>query len=202
MKKIFQKTGVNGCVIYVWEVLSPWNELIKSPLFNEEEKNSCLLFKSDKRKTEYLAARLALKTLFNKDTKLEHHSSGQPYIKEKRHLSISHSNNYLAVSLSEEPVGIDIEKPSDKLRHVVQRILSGKENIAFQKNSNLENACRLWSAKEAVFKCIGRREINYRDDIQITDLEEGRAHYLNKPFLIEFEKIDEMILTIASPKST
>ena len=202
MKKIFQKTGVNGCVIYVWEVLSPWDKLIKTPLFNEEEKNSCLLFKSDKRKTEYLAARLALKTLFNKDTKIKYHSSGQPYIKEKTHLSISHSNTYLAVTLSEEPVGIDIEKPSDKLRHVVQRILSGKENIAFQKNSNLENACRLWSAKEAVFKCIGRREINYRDDIQITDLEEGRAHYLNKPFLIEFEKIDEMILTIASPKST
>ena len=202
MKKIFQKTGVNGCVIYIWEVLSPWDKLIKTPLFNEEEKNSCLLFKSDKRKTEYLAARLALKTLFNKDTKIKYHSSGQPYIKEKTHLSISHSNTYLAVTLSEEPVGIDIEKPSDKLRHVVQRILSGKENIAFQKNSNLENACRLWSAKEAVFKCIGRREINYRDDIQITDLEEGRAHYLNKPFLIEFEKIDEMILTIASPKST
>lgn len=202
MKKIFQKTGVNGCVIYVWEVLSPWDKLIKTPLFNEEEKNSCLLFKSDKRKTEYLAARLALKTLFNKDTKIKYHSSGQPYIKEKTHLSISHSNTYLAVTLSEEPVGIDIEKPSDKLRHVVQRILSGKENIAFQKNSNLENACRLWSIKEAVFKCIGGREINYRDDIQITDLEEGRAHYLNKPFLIEFEKIDEMILTIASPKST
>ena len=202
MKKIFQKTGVNGCVIYVWEVLSPWDKLIKSPLFNEEEKNSCLLFKSEKRKTEYLAARLALKTLFNKDTKIKYHSSGQPYIKEKTHLSISHSNTYLAVTLSEEPVGIDIEKPSDKLRHVVQRILSEKENIAFQKNSNLENACHLWSAKEAVFKCIGGREINYRDDIQITNLEEGLGHYLNKPFQIEFEKIDEMILTIASPKST
>jgi len=195
MKQIFHKIALNNNHIYVWKVISTSSDLIKNPLFTIEELKSAHQLKSEKRKTEFLATRLALKNLFHEKAELKHHNSGRPYIKEANHISISHSKNYIAIAFGEENIGVDIEEPKEKMLKLIPRILSEREYLEFQKNPSTELACKLWGTKESVLKYIGDKNLNYRENIQIENIKSGSAKYLELDFNVHYENIGEMILT-------
>ena len=103
---------------------SSYEDQIKNPLLKSAELISAKELKNEKRKKEILTSRIALKNIFNKDLELKHHKSGKPFIKETKHLSISHSSNFLALAFGEENIGIDIEKPQNRMIKLMPKILS------------------------------------------------------------------------------
>jgi len=198
MKQIFHKIALNNNHIYVWKVISTSSDLIKTPLFTIEELKDAHQLKNEKRKTEFLATRLTLKNLFSKKTELKHHNSGRPYIKEASHISISHSKNYIAIAFGEKNIGLDIEEPKEKMLKLIPRILSEKEYCEFQKKPSIKLACKLWGTKESILKYFGDKNLNYREDIQIENIKSGSAKYLDLDLDVQFEEIEEMILTIVT----
>tara|TARA_B100000780_G_scaffold22081_1_gene14206 strand:- start:1460 stop:2056 length:597 start_codon:yes stop_codon:yes gene_type:complete len=192
MKQVFYKGIATESSIYVWKVQSCSTKLLKRVQLSDVE---LLRFESlitEKRKMEFLACRIALKSLFTDKLILQHHSSGKPFIDEGEHLSISHSHNYIAIAFGETEIGIDIEKPQEKMLRLISRVLSEQENKTFLKNPSIQRACKLWGAKESVLKYIGDKNLNYRDDILLMG---SSASYLAKEFTIYHEEINEMILT-------
>ncbi len=167
MRQVFYKKIKEDSHLYIWEVFSTSAQLLNTVNLSNKEALAFEDLKHEKRKREFLACRIALKNLFSEKLILEHHKSGKPFIKESKHLSISHSNNYIAIALGASEIGIDIEKPQEKMLRLISRILSEKENIAFQQNPNTAQACKLWGAKESILKYIGDENLNYRDDIKL-----------------------------------
>ena len=151
--------------------------------------------KNEKRKKEFLSSRIALKKIFNKELELKHHKSGKPFIKEAKHLSISHSSNFLALAYGDENIGIDIEKPQNRMVKLMPKILSEIELMEFKKEPSIDLACKLWGAKEAILKYVGDKNLNYKEDIKVENIQLGVATYLKMNFKVEFEKIENMILT-------
>jgi len=192
MKQVFHKIVQEKNQIYVWKVSSVLNDLRKNPSLSAKELEELSTLKSEKRKIEFLACRIALKDLFNNKLELKHHESGKPYIKEANHISISHSKDYIAIAYGEENIGIDIEQAHEKLLKLIPRILSESELTQFQQNPTTENACKMWGIKESVLKYIGDKNLNYRDDIKITT---DSIKYLDLNFEVHFENVEEMILT-------
>ena len=195
MKQAYHKKLNENNHIYVWRLTSTCSDFIDNPLVSQQEFQALEKIKSDKRKTEFLATRIALKELFSNTLELKHHDSGRPYIKEVKHISISHSHQYIAIAFGDENIGIDIEKPQEKMLKLIPRILSEKEYKEFQKNPSTELACKLWGTKESILKCIGDKNINYRDDIKIETNESAKAKYLDQNFDVHFENIEGVILT-------
>ena len=194
MKQIFhKKTQKNH--IYIWKITSSSNLLIKNPLLNSAELISANIIKNEKRKQEFLASRIVLKKIFNEELELKHHKSGKPFIKEAKHLSISHSSNFLALAYGDENIGIDIEKPQNRMVKLMPKILSEIEFMEFKKEPSIDLACKLWGAKEAILKYVGDKNLNYKEDIKVENIELGFAKYLKMNFKVEFEKIENMILT-------
>lgn len=75
------------------------------------------------------------------------------------HFSLSHSENAVAVALSDSPIGIDIEqiKPVKNREKVAKKILTEKELEEYQRlsiNETQANAflLEIWTKKESVFK--------------------------------------------------
>jgi len=192
MEQVFQKIVGEKNIIYVWRVTSSLNDLCKNPNLSKKELEEVSTLKSEKRKIEFLACRIALKELFNNDLELKHHESGKPYIKEANHISISHSKDYIAIAYGEENIGIDIEQPQEKMLKLIPRILSEMELKQFHQNPTIENACKMWGTKESVLKYIGDKNLNYRDDIKI---DKDSTKYLDLNFELCFENVNEMILT-------
>ena len=196
MEEIFHKKILNTH-IYVWKMTSSYEDQIKNPLLKSAELISAKELKNEKRKKEFLSSRIALKNIFNKDLELKHHKSGKPFIKEAKHLSISHSSNFLALAFGEENIGIDIEKPQNRMVKLMPKILSEIEFIEFKKEPSMDLACKLWGAKEAILKYVGDKNLNYKEDIKVKNIHLGVATYLKMNFKVEFEKIENMILTYA-----
>ena len=194
MEEIFHKKILNTH-IYVWKMTSSYEDQIKDPLLNSAELISAKELKNKKRKKEFLSSRIALKNIFNKELELKHHTSGKPFIKKTKHLSISHSSNFLALAYGEKNIGIDIEKPQNRMVKLMPKILSEIELMEFKKEPSINLACKSWGAKEAILKYVGDKNLNYKEDIKVENIQLGIATYLKMNFKVEFEKIENMILT-------
>ena len=192
MIQVFHKKITEKNLIYVWKITSLLDKLYSNKSLSTIELDQVSDIKSEKRKIEFLATRIALKNLFDDKLELKHHESGRPFIKEAKLISISHSNNFIAIAFGEDNIGIDIEKPQDKMLKLITRILSETEIKQFQQKPTLENACKMWSTKESVLKYIGNKNLNFKDDIII---DKDSVKYFDLNFKMYFETIEEMILT-------
>ena len=194
MKELFHKKILNNH-IYVWKMTSSYEDQIKNPLLNTTELISAKELKSENRKKEFLSSRIALKKIFNKELELKHHKSGKPFIKEAKHISISHSSNFLALAFGKENIGVDIEKPQNRMVKLMPKILSEIEFMEFKKEPSIDLACKLWGTKESILKYMGDKKLNYKEDIKVNTTSLDVAKYLKTNFKVEFKKIENMILT-------
>lgn len=92
------------------------------------------------------------------DFNIKYHFSGKPYLEGLDwKYNMSHSNDFAAVVLCSEEVGIDIEKITPRIRKISQRFLSEKQKEKFLKDEmTLLELTTLWTIKEAFTKLIGR----------------------------------------------
>ena len=85
---------------------------------------------------------------------------------EQYHFSISHCGDYAAVIVSKDQrVGIDIELIRPLVGQLIPKFLSEDEKHKLYRQTILEQATLMWSAKEAVFKWYGEGQVDFRQHI-------------------------------------
>lgn len=103
---------------------------------------------------------------------------GKPYLKgyEALQFNLSHCEGYLAIALSEKPIGIDIEKIRSVKEGVMKKVLTEKEfSSAIKDKEPMKAFCSYWTLKESYLK--------YR----------GEGFHFN-PKMVEFEVEEENII--------
>ena len=175
-------------IIGVWEMTESENDLEK-----EFSKKTLPKFKSTKRQIEYLCTRLLLKKI-NPKLNISYNQFGAPTINNDENISISHSDKYVAIIISKNKVGIDIEKISNKPLKVIQKFISKNDNVkADQKEASLA-----WCAKETLFKYHMKGEIDFKKNINIKeiDFEQKKIHalFLKSSVILDFQIINDHIL--------
>ncbi|MEG1572788.1 MAG: 4'-phosphopantetheinyl transferase superfamily protein [Bacteroidales bacterium] len=89
------------------------------------------------------------------------HAQGKPYLISHPHIhfNISHSFDYIAIALSDKPVGIDIEKIRTRnYKPILERYFAAEEqNYIFSLDPEKQNASfiQLWTLKECFLKYKG-----------------------------------------------
>ena len=175
-------------IIGVWEITESVNDLEK-----EFSKKTLPKFKSTKRQVEYLCTRLLLKKI-NPKLNISYNQFGAPTINNNQNISISHSDKYVAIIISKNKIGIDIEKLSNKPLKVIQKFISKNDNI----KANQKEASLAWSAKEALFKYHMEGGIDFKKNIIIKkiDFEQKKIHalLLKSSVILDFQLINDHIL--------
>ncbi len=77
---------------------------------------------------------------------------GKPYLPDGPYFSISHCEDYVAVAISRNPIGVDIEKIRDFNSSVLYRFFSDSERSYILKSDSNKRFFTLWTLKEAVVK--------------------------------------------------
>ncbi|MDD2488238.1 MAG: 4'-phosphopantetheinyl transferase superfamily protein [Bacteroidales bacterium] len=86
---------------------------------------------------------------------------GKPFFKfnKELHFSISHTNQYIAIALSNKQIGIDIEQERKYKKNLVERFLHPKEALILSNLSTLKEKdqafTKIWTIKESYVKCTG-----------------------------------------------
>ena len=114
-------------------------------------------FKSQTRQKEWLCTRLLLKFIEGDNAIIEYSSNGAPILlNSDKHISISHSGNFVAIALSKHQVGLDVQVINDKPLRLKSRFLSNQELTLLKSDKDVEGAVKLWCAKEAVYKYVSQ----------------------------------------------
>ena len=94
-----------------------------------------------------------------KEIEYIYNESGKPYLKDKNlYFSLSHSNGIIALTVSKEEVGLDIELIKPVKDALAKRIMTTEEyNIynTLDKNKKITYFYEVWTSKEAYVKKLG-----------------------------------------------
>ena len=169
----------NNAKLLVWEITKSADELLTEfeniGLFAEDFTR----INSEKRKLEFLGTRWLLKILLGKETNVQYDAEGKPFLSDgSYHISLSHSGKWMAVMIHPtKHVGIDIECPTDKIQKVYKRFLSETEQAELSDGKDIKQLQIAWSAKEALYKIIGKEAIDFANQLRLLPFEvqkEGR----------------------------
>lgn len=111
-----------------------------------------------RREVERSAVSLLLQELSSIPGGLAYTLEGKPYLSNEKnwHISISHTEGLVMLALSKDPIGIDVERISDRLESV-RRILTPSDLAcieAMPKGMHRSLYALTWTAAEALFKLV------------------------------------------------
>ena len=126
--------------------------------------------------------------------------SGKPIILEsENHISLSHCDGYVAAIHGDVPVGIDVERVSQRAQKIKNYFLRDEELVLLGEEN--EALFLAWSAKESIFKWYGKQNLGYKSQLCIHSIDfEGQVmqmelitseHNLIQPvfFRLDTEKV-------------
>jgi Phosphopantetheinyl transferase len=159
----------DGGKLAVWRITETEEELKEIASVPSVEEEYIEQMAAPQRRLESYAVRALLKEFFDERVYIGYEEDGSPYIKNTHYeISIAHSGEFACIYIHEDAdVGIDIESLSRDFSAVEKKILSEDEQeYLTEKHRHLQLAL-IWSAKEAIYKLMARRKINFSKQIEI-----------------------------------
>lgn len=156
-----------------------------------------------RRRLEVLAVRRALKELLGEEYEVLYDELGAPRLaNNSKHISISHTNDYVAVIADEQsPVGIDIERRGTRVQKVVSHFLRPEELELLSQTGDMDLALHLaWSAKEAAYKVLGHEyyDLQHLTTIKCMDMNrqtiELHAVHRELPLALNYSYTEEYVV--------
>ncbi len=166
--------------ILIWKITESYEKLFSEVQLSEKSLLRLNGMKSQLRQREFLSIRKLLNQVGYSDFDLNYDESGKPFLNKKKNsfkpveVSITHSNEFSAIIISNQKVGIDIEMQREKIIRIADKFVNNKE-LFLLKNTNIEEFIKKltvkWGAKEAVFKIRNEPRISFKDHIWINSFE-------------------------------
>jgi 4'-phosphopantetheinyl transferase len=96
--------------------------------------------------------------------------SGRPYLGvERKPISLSHCEGYVAAIHADVSVGIDVELISSRVQKIKNYFMRDEElDLLGEENEPLILA---WSAKESIFKWFGEKDLGYKSQLSIRTID-------------------------------
>ena len=176
--------------VYIKKI-EPIDEKIENRILNSLSKNARERLNKKRNSALRLASLCVLSLLTDEQrADLDYTESGIPYFKTMdEYISISHSNTYSSLAISDFSVGIDVEDINIKTNS--QNLLRFFTENEQKEIENRASTLEIWTKKEALFKYLKN------DDINFISLDTTQASVFFKTI-----NLDGAILTVCCEKQT
>lgn len=178
MPLVLHETLENDTVFAVWKIKESDQFYFHKLIISAAEEKFLEGIRHPEQKTRWLASRYLLKYLLQTDEFVEllADENGKPYLNNfNRHISLSHSDKYAAVIISEKYiVGIDIEDTARDIGILKHKFLSSAELASLKEESLHTQLLIYWGAKEVMYKIYGKRKLEFREHMHVYPFEPGR----------------------------
>ncbi|RUA07053.1 MAG: 4-phosphopantetheinyl transferase [Flavobacteriia bacterium] len=152
--------------IYIWKIEESFEELYAPLELNDHSEARLRGMKSELHQKGFLSVRHLLKEAGYTDFDLYYNEYGKPLLKDKKHISISHSYQYAAVIISNNDVGIDIEKNRPKIV-TIQKKFVNTEVDSLSDEDLVKQLTIIWGAKESMYKIYPYGGLSFHNHIAI-----------------------------------
>lgn len=178
LRETFDQAGALG----LWRIEESEAQLRNRMDLSSAEQKQLDAIMGEGRRKEFLAARHLLHQLSGRENRgvLIKDEFGKPHLDgSKFKVSISHTESLSAAVGHPENCGVDVQVFVSKIRRLAPRFMGVKENAQLTDANRLIFQHLVWSAKEAMYKAYGRRELDFREhlfvDLEGIPLESGQT---------------------------
>jgi phosphopantetheinyl transferase len=204
----------NTTKLYFWKITEDL-EVLKSQIILKDSSTARLeSMKSESHQKAFLAVRMLLQHNDYNDFDLYYDEFGKPHIKPQAcsikdvFISISHSNDFSAIAISDKKVGIDIEKLKEKTLKIAFRFMDISHLNNLSEAAKIKKATVIWGIKESIFKIKNEQGISFlnhifEDDFSLEDKTTTTTLKFNnkiEKFKIQFDSIEDYIFVCAFEK--
>lgn len=163
--------------------------------FRQDDYDQLIAAGIHKRAVEKGGVRKLLEELGYGQLEVAYKETGQPYFKQKPEifLSLSHAKGWFAVSVGSEPVGVDIQPFSERLKQG-QDYFRNEQEHAFSED---EQALHLmWGAKEAFYKLKEGQIPDLKEEVSLKSILHERLilDFESNEYELGYKMIDETFL--------
>ena len=155
----------NDLQILIWDIEESLDVLKKNLKLSESDKVRFQKRKITAHQKEFLASRRLLMEAGIFPEELSHDTDGIPHLRSGQQLSISHTRNLAGIALGNKSLGIDLEIYRPKILEIASRFLHSNESFALKGTRTVEKLSMIWTAKEALYKALKRKGINFSMDL-------------------------------------
>lgn len=158
------KLFFNNINVSIWRIDETEDFLFSNLDLSINCKKRLKSIKSPSQRKQFLSVRNLMKYNNIDLNDLFYDSNGAPYLKNNLNISISHINNYSAIALSKDPVGIDIQDYREKIVSIRNKFVNEFE-IGLIDTHSTNDLTIVWSIKESIYKIYKKRGLNFKQNI-------------------------------------
>ena len=192
---------------YFWYITEDVTSLFRAVSLRDTSLFRLEGMKSEEHQKGFLTVRMLLQHLGYTDYDLTYDEAGKPHLSDGKHISISHSHEFSCICISDELMGIDLEKLKEKTLKIAPRFMEVKHLENLSTSEQIEKATVIWGVKESIFKIKNEKGISFPEHIFEDEFcfSDGKCsaelHFNNtiEKFNIQFYKVEDYIFVCAFP---
>lgn len=221
---LFKTISLNSYTqVFLWKITETFDELFRSVVLRDDSLARLEGMKSESHQKGFLSVRRLLMVAGYSDFDLYYDDFGKPHLREAgsgkweagsnfhlpssspKHISISHSHNFSAITISENSIGIDLEIVKEKTLKIAPRFMEISHLEYLSNEEKIQKATVIWGIKESIFKIKNVIGISFKDHIFEQDfvlvdkkcIVELRFNNSIEYFDIVFDFIEEYVFVCA-----
>ena len=172
IKEIIVKKNIR---ILIWKIDETYTDLKALIQLTDDQERELERRKHISYKKQFLASRKLIKMAeLNELNSIFYESL--PFRKNV-YFSISHTINYAVVGIGFQRIGVDVEFYRPKVLNIKSKFINIKEKY-FMKSNDVKVITRLWTCKEAIYKCLFKNKLSLKEEIilQKFDMQSKYGH--------------------------
>lgn len=163
-------------IVKIWKISESFEDLQAPISLRPESLQRVSRMKSGIHQCGFLSVRHLLAEFGYRDKDLFYDDFGKPHLKDGKYISITHSFNYSAIIVSENKVGIDIEKQRPIITKIASKFVGYEfDYLKDDKEDYVKELTVIWCAKESLFKLFETQGLSFKQHIFVIPftIEEG-----------------------------
>lgn len=175
--------------LYLWQITEDFNTLFRQVQLKDVSLARLEGMKSESHQKGFLAVRMLLQHVGYSDLDLFYDAFGKPHLSQKSkveshkeiHISISHSNGFSGIVISDKNIGFDLELLKEKTLKIATRYMDISHLEGLSEEEKIKKATVIWGIKETIFKIKNESGISFPE------------HIFESPFLFEDKKANAQL---------
>lgn len=153
----------SNTTVKIWKITESFDALLKPIALREVCMQRVMGMKSELHQRGFLSVRHLLAEFGYTDHDLFYDENGKPHLKDGKHISITHSFQFSAIAISNQEIGIDIEKQREKIKIIAHKFTDYETDYLLEKASDyVRKLSVIWCAKESLYKLFATPGLSFK----------------------------------------
>ena len=160
----------NNTKVLIWKIEESFEFLSDGISLTGHCRNRVDGMKSDLHRRGFMSVRHLLNEAGYTDHDLYYDEKGKPHLTDDKHISITHSFIFSAIIISDQEVGIDIEKQRQKILKIAHKFTPIEEyRTLANDDAVMRKLTMVWGAKESLYKSFARKGVSFLEHVYVED---------------------------------